>query len=161
MTSGLHPGESSCGPVSPTPARLVQAETLPSMLKLRTMLDAGVVDLSDVYLLYRSIMYCGGSTLVLSCEGTPLRLRLRKKSTFMFSRNIFRLKVCSGSSPPGTPSGLWAVPPADPRPQLCSGFPCREPASRDSRGRATHSAPGHILGPRNHPERRLQASVLC
>lgn len=102
--------------------------------------------MSVVYLLYRSIMYCGGSARVLSWDGTPLRLRLRRKSTFMFSRNILRSKVPPPCSPPGPTSRRWASPPACARPRLSRGFPCPEQVSRDSTGRATHSAPWHILG---------------
>lgn len=43
--------------VFPQPPGAKVEPTLPSTLKLRTMLDAGVDVLSVVYLLYRSIMY--------------------------------------------------------------------------------------------------------
>lgn len=96
-------------------------------------------------------MYWGGSARVLSWEGTPLRLRLRRKSTFMFSRNILRSKVPPSRSPPGPPSKRWASPPADARPRLSRGFPGAQPASRESTGRATQSALQHILGRRRRP----------
>lgn len=133
------------GAVCPTPWN-PGGSTVPSTLKLRTMLEAGVDDLSVVYLLYKSIMYWGGSALVLSWEGMPLRLRLRRKSTFMFSRNIFRSKTPS-SPPPDNPSVLWAFPSGDVCPQLCSGFCCVGQTSRNSGSRATWKAPGDILGP--------------
>lgn len=133
------------GAVCPTPW-IPGGSTIPSTLKLRTMLEAGVDDLSVVYLLYKSIMYWGGSALVLSWEGMPLRLRLRRKSTFMFSRNIFRSKTPS-SPPPDHPSELRAFPSGDAWPQLCRGFCCVGPTSRKSGSRAARKAPGDILGP--------------
>lgn len=144
MSSGHVRGSAALTPESPRGA--LAEPTLPSTLKLRTMLDAGVVDLSVVYLLYRSIMYCGGSARVLSWEGTPLRLRLRRKSTFMFSRNILRSKEPPSGSPPCPASQRWASPPVGVCPWLSSGFPCAGQASRESTGRATQSAPQHILG---------------
>lgn len=151
MSSGYRSGQSSPDPCVPPPGGALAQPTLPSTLKLRAMLDAGVVDLSVVYRLYRSIMYCGGSARVLSWEGTPLRLRLRRKSSFMFSRNILRSKVPPSRSPPGPPSKRWASPAANARPRLSSGFPCAQPASRESTGRATQSAPQHMLGRRCRP----------
>lgn len=102
-------------------------------------------DLSEVYLLYRSIMYCGGSALVLSWEGTPLRLRLRRKSIFMFSRNTCRSSAPCGGPTRGSPCEARLFPAPEARPQLCRGFPCPEQDSSDSTGRATHSDPGPIL----------------
>lgn len=134
-------------PYVPPHGTLGEFRTLPSTLKLRTMLEAGVDDLSVVYLLYRSIMYWGGSTLVLSWEGMPLKLRLRRKSTFMFSRNIFKSKTPS-SPPPDNPSELRAFPPGDGWTQSCSGFWCVGQTSRNSKSRATQKAPGDILGPK-------------
>lgn len=133
------------GAARPTP-RNPGGSTIPSTLKLRTMLEAGVDDLSVVYLLYKSIMYWGGSVLVLSWEGMPLRLRLRRKSTFMFSRNIFRSKTPS-SPAPDNPRELRAFPPGDACAQFCSGFCCVGQTSRNSGSRATRKAPGDILGP--------------
>lgn len=102
--------------------------------------------MSVVYLLYKSIMYWGGSALVLSWEGMPLRLRLRRKSTFMFSRNICRSKTPS-SPAPDNPRELWAFSPGDACSQFCSGFCCVTQTSRNSGSRATRKAPGDILGP--------------
>lgn len=134
MTSGLHPGESSCGPVSPTPARLVQAETLPSMLKLRTMLDAGVVDLSDVYLLYRSIMYCGGSTLVLSCEGTPAQVKAAQEIHLHVLQKHLQVESVLWQLTSRHPQWVVGVSPSRPSPPALQWLPLQGAGQQGQQG---------------------------
>ena len=60
-------------------------------------------DLSAAYLLYKSIMNCGGSSLVFTCEWTFDKFELLSKSVFIFSRKVLKLKWVSSS----TSLGSW------------------------------------------------------
>lgn len=130
-------------PLSPPPPPGAPEEpTLPSTLKLRTMFDAG----------WTSCRWCiccidRSCTVVARLgfcpEGTP-QVELRRKSTFIFLRNILRSKVAPSCSPPGPLAGGGHLPRGPGRPGSPVASLGAEQASRRAQAEPSERPTAHL-----------------